>query len=95
MSGAAFWLFQVPNLVLAAAMYTLIGRFLLSLVFPPDSDRVIWRVFVQATDPVVKTVGLVTPRIVPPRLLVLLAAVWCFAARVALFFVLGATGALT
>ena len=37
-----FWIYQLPNLILAAAMYTLLGRFFLSLVFEPDSNKVIW-----------------------------------------------------
>src|SRR5262245_12286096 len=71
-----FWLYQIPNLILAALMYTLLGRFLLSLFFPPDSDKVIWRVFTQITNPVVAAVGFITPRIVPLHLLVLFAALW-------------------
>lgn len=92
MADDGFWVFQVPNLVLAAAMYTLLGRFLLSLVFQPDSDKVIWRVFAQVTDPVVRGVGLLTPQVVPERLVVLLAVVWVFLARVLLFFVLRSYG---
>jgi YggT family protein len=87
-----FWIYQAPNLILAAIMYTLIGRFLLSLVFQPDSDRVIWRVFAQVTDPVVRAVGFVTPTLVPDRLVVLFAVVWILFARVLLFFSLRAYG---
>ncbi len=47
----SFWLFQLPNIAIAAMMYTLIGRFLLSLAYDTDSDRVVWRVFKQITDP--------------------------------------------
>jgi uncharacterized protein YggT (Ycf19 family) len=91
-AAGGFWLYQIPNLVLAAAMYTLLGRFLLSLVFQPGSDRVIWRVFQQITDPIVGAVGSVTPRIVPDRLLVLFAVIWLFAARILLFFILRSYG---
>lgn len=92
MANDGFLAFQVPNLILAALMYTLLGRFLLSLVFPPESDKVIWRVFVQITQPFVNMVALVTPRLVPERLLVLFAVVWVFLARVLLFFVLRSYG---
>lgn len=87
-----FWLFQIPNLLLAAIMYTLLGRFLLSLVFAPNSDKVIWRVFVQITDPFVKAARYLTPQLVPLNLVVLFAALWMLLARVALFFTLSAAG---
>ena len=87
-----FWIFQAPNLILAAMMYTLIGRFLLSLVFPPESDKVLWRVFAQVTDPVVNAVGFMTPALVPELVIVLFAVVWILLARVVLFFTLRAYG---
>ena len=87
-----FWYYQIPNLILAALMYTLLGRFLLSLIFSPDSDKVIWRVFVQITDPFVKAVRFITPGIVPLHLLVLFAALWTLIARIGLFFGLAAAG---
>lgn len=87
-----FWLFQIPNLLLAAIMYTLLGRFLLSLVFAPDSDKVIWRVFAQITYPFVKAARYVTPQLVPLNLVVLFAALWTLLARVALFFTMSAAG---
>jgi YggT family protein len=87
-----FWLFQIPNLILAAVMYTLIGRFLLSIFFSPNSDKVLWRVFVQITGPFVKVAGLITPRIVPVNLLVLFAALWTLLARIGLYMSLAAAG---
>jgi uncharacterized protein YggT (Ycf19 family) len=82
------WYFHLPNLVLAAAMYTLIGRLLLSIFFGPGSAAVIWRVFVQITDPIVRAVGAVSPRIVPAPLLVAFAIVWCLALRMMLLLIL-------
>lgn len=87
-----FWTFQIPNMILAAAMYTLLGRFLLSLFFHPDSDRVLWRVFVQITDPFLKVARLVTPQLVGVHLLVLFAALWTLLARIGLFLTLAAIG---
>lgn len=84
----AYWYFHLPNLVLAAAMYTLIGRLLLSIFFAPGSGAVIWRVFVQITDPIVRLAGAVAPRIVPPPLLVVFAIVWCLALRMTLLVLL-------
>ncbi len=92
MADDGFLAFQVPNLILAALMYTLLGRFLLSLVFPPESDRVIWRVFAQVTQPFVNAIAFITPQLVPERLIVLFAVVWVFLARVVLFFILRSYG---
>lgn len=71
-----FWLFQVPNLILAAAMYTLIGRYVLSLFFRRDSDLVIWRVWRQLTDPMLNATRAITPAVVPAGLVMVLAIFW-------------------
>jgi uncharacterized protein YggT (Ycf19 family) len=84
----AFWLYQAPNLLISAMMYTIIGRFLLSLAFPPDSNMTVWRVFKQITDPVIKTVAYITPLDVPERLVYLFAFLWLFAARAVLYIVM-------
>jgi uncharacterized protein YggT (Ycf19 family) len=78
------FLFDAVNLILAAAMYTLIGRYLLSLLFADSSEAVIWRVFRQVTDPILALVRVITPRIVHERLVVLLAVVWVLLGRVLL-----------
>lgn len=80
----AYWWFHLPNLVLAALMYTALGRFVLSFVFDPDSKNYIWRFFVWLTEPVVKAVGYVTPQAVPPLVVLLFAVIWLFALRVLL-----------
>jgi uncharacterized protein YggT (Ycf19 family) len=87
-SFSTYWYFHLPNLLLAAVMYTLMGRLLLSLFFQPGSRAVIWRVFAQITDPFVRVVATVTPRIVPPPLLIVFTIVWCLALRMALLIVL-------
>jgi uncharacterized protein YggT (Ycf19 family) len=87
-----FWLYQIPNQLLAALMYTLLGRFLLSLIFAPNSDKVIWRVFTQITDPFLKVARFITPQVVPGHLLVLFAALWTLLARIGLFFGLATAG---
>jgi YggT family protein len=78
------WYFHVPNYLLAALTYTLIGRFILSLVL--DSDTVIVRVFSQITNPVLKAVAAITPKIVPAGLIIIFAIVWLFVLRIAWFF---------
>jgi YggT family protein len=91
-SQGLFWLYQTPNLLLAALMYTLLGRFVLSLFFPDDSDKVIYKVFRQVTQPAIAAVALVTPAAVHARVVVLLAVVWVLFARLVLFIGFAALG---
>ena len=86
----AHWYFHVPNLILAALMYTLIGRYILSLFL--SNDKVIVRVFSSVTDPILKAVAAITPRVVPNGVILLFAIVWLFAARIALFLGLALMG---
>lgn len=78
------WYFQVPNFVLAALMYTLLGRALLGLMVQPDSNNYIWRAFCRLTDPVVAAVSFVTPKAAAPIVIWLFGVVWLFWLRVAL-----------
>lgn len=94
MSGNPFWqqwYFHLPNYVLALLVYTLIGRFLLSLILRPDSRNYIRRFFVQLTEPVLRIVRLITPELVPQPLLPLIGVVWLELLRVALFIVIQPT----
>jgi hypothetical protein len=88
-----YWYFHLPNLILAALMYTAIGRVILTFIFDPDSPNFIWRFFLRLTDPVIKLVGYVTPRAVPPMFVLLFSIVWLFAARVALLMLVTIVGA--
>ena len=88
----AQWWFHLPNFVLAALMYTMLGRFVLSFFFPPESKNYIWVAFVRLTDPVVRAVRLVTPLAVPHLLVLLFAAVWLLTARVALLILFASAG---
>jgi YggT family protein len=87
-----YWYFHVPNFVLAALMYTLAGRVLLSLFVEPDSSLYIWRFFCRVTDPVVALIAFVTPRVAAPIVVWLFAVVWLFWVRVLLLNVLLWTG---
>lgn len=80
-SFATHWWFHIPNLLMAAMIYTLIGRYLLELFFAKKQDAVILKVFRSVTDPVVKLVRLITPAIVPDGLVVVAAVLWLMAAR--------------
>jgi hypothetical protein len=81
-----YWYFQLPNFVLAALMYTLLGRALLGLIVQPDSSNYIWRFFCRLTDPVVAAIALVTPRAAPPVVIWLFGVVWLFWLRVGLLY---------
>jgi YggT family protein len=88
-----YWYFHLPNFILAALMYTAIGRVVLTFVFDDDAPNFIWRFFKRLTDPVIKAVGYVTPRAVPPMIVLLFSIVWLFAARVALLALVSILGA--
>ena len=60
------WYFHLPNFVLAALMYTLLGRALLGLIVDGNSQNYIWRFFCRITDPVVAAVAVVTPKAAAP-----------------------------
>jgi YggT family protein len=81
-----YWYYHLPNFVLAALMYTLIGRAILALIVQPDSSNYIWRFFCRITDPVVALVALVTPKAAAPVIIWLFAVVWLFWLRVGLLF---------
>ena len=62
-----FWYFHLPNFILAALMYTLLGRALLGLIVAPDSSNYIWRFFCRITDPFLALIAPLTPRAVAPH----------------------------
>jgi uncharacterized protein YggT (Ycf19 family) len=65
-------------------MYTIMGRYLLSLVFKPDSEMVIWKVFTQLTDPILRFVRGLTPLVVPNGLVMVFSIFWIILLRIAL-----------
>lgn len=79
-----YWYFHLPNFVMAALMYTLLGRVLLGLIVQPDSSNYIWRFFCRLTDPVVAAVSAVTPKDTAPVVIWLFAVVWLFWLRILL-----------
>jgi uncharacterized protein YggT (Ycf19 family) len=79
-------LFQLPNLLIAMAMYSVLARFLLSLFMRPD--QVMLKVFTQVTEPVLAPVRVITPSIVPEPVIYVFAFLWLFALRILLYVVL-------
>ncbi len=87
------WYYQAPNFILAALMYTLLGRAVLGMMVAPDSPNYIWRFFCRLTDPVVAVISVVTPRATAPVVIWLFGVVWLFWLRVLMltvFLLLGA-----
>ena len=75
-----YWYYHLPNFVLAALMYTLLGRALLGLYVDHDSPNYIWRFFCRITDPFIALIAFVTPKATAPVVL------WLFWLRVALLY---------
>jgi uncharacterized protein YggT (Ycf19 family) len=89
-----YWYFHLPNFVLAAVMYTLIGRLLLSFFAPTDWKNYIWTAFLRITNPAVRAVRAVTPEVVPEPVLLIFAVLWLMLARIGLLLVFGNLGLL-
>ena len=87
-SIATYWYYHLPNFVLAALMYTMLGRFLLGLMVDPDSPNYIWRFFCRFTDPVIGVIAKLTPKVTVPAVLWLFGFVWMFWLRVVLHYTL-------
>jgi uncharacterized protein YggT (Ycf19 family) len=91
-SFLANWYFHVPNLLMAAMIYSLIGRYLLELFLARRQQAVILKVFRTITDPIVKAVRAITPAVAPDGLVVVFAVAWLMAARMGWFLTCVAVG---
>ena len=85
------WWFHLPNLLLAALIYSVMGRYVLELIFG-GKDVVILKVFRSVTDPVLKLVRLITPAVVPNGLVIVFTLFWLMAARMLWFLTAVAAG---
>ena len=88
------WYFHIPNFILAALVYTFMGRLVLSFFVPYDWDNYIWRAFRGLTQPVLVVVRSVTPAILPDVVTLVFSILWLMVARVAFAVLLGAFGLL-
>ena len=86
------WYYYLPDYVLAAVMYTLLGRVALSLFLEPDSPNYIWRFFCRVTDPAIAVFAHVTPKATAQVVLWLLSFVWLFWLRFVLRTIYTAAG---
>ncbi len=87
------WYFHLPNFILAALMYTLLGRALLAVIVQPDSSNYIWRFFCRITDPFVALITPLTPKAAAPVVIWLFGVVWLFWLRVGLLYLFLLLGA--
>ena len=87
-SLVTYWYFHLPNFVLAAVMYTMLGRVLLGMMVDADSPNYIWRFFCRITDPFIAVFARVTPLATAPVVLWLFSFVWLFWLRVAFHYTL-------
>ena len=94
-SLAAYWYYHLPNFILAALMYTLLGRAILGLIVDPNSSNYIWRFFCRITDPVVAVVAAVTPKAAAPVVIWLFGFVWLFWLRVGFLILFTMYGLVT
>jgi hypothetical protein len=85
-----YWYLHVPSWLLAAFIVLLLIRLALTLVL--DRGNPIMRVLAAVMQPVVASVGAITPRIVPHAAVLVLAMVWLAALRVGVFWVALAKG---
>jgi uncharacterized protein YggT (Ycf19 family) len=83
-SSPVNWYLQGPSLFLALVSYLLIARLALDLAFSSRGDNVAFRALRWLTNPIVRAVGAITPRMVPGALVTGCAVLWVFAARIAL-----------
>ena len=88
------WYFQVPNFILAALMYTLLGRVILGLITDNNSKNYIWRFFCRITDPFVNLIAPLTPKAVSLPVVWLFGVVWLFWLRVGLLILFATIGAI-
>ncbi|GGE93393.1 YggT family protein [Stappia taiwanensis] len=91
----ADWIFHLLNFALAALMYSLLGRIVLTAWLGGGSANFIQRAFVRLTDPAIAAVRLVTPASVPTGLLLAFTLIWLIIVRVALVAGFASAGLLT
>lgn len=88
----SYWYFHIPNFVLAAVMYTLLGRIALGFFVPENWDNYIWQAFRKVTDPYARVVRYVTPDVLPHVVVLVFGVLWLMAIRLVYFVTLANAG---
>ena len=83
-----YWYFHIPNYLIAALIYTLLGRFVLGIFVPDNWDNFIWKFFKRFTDPALRVTAWITPSFMVPALMPLVAVFWLFVLRLAYYIIL-------
>jgi polyferredoxin len=89
----AHWYYHVPDLILTVLIGLLVARAIVGLIPWLERSNSLARLLAAVTDPVVRRIGFITPRVVPAGLVTVCAIAWLLAARIALFVAVSATGA--
>jgi uncharacterized protein YggT (Ycf19 family) len=89
-----YWYFHLPNFILAAVMYTMLGRLVLSFFAPPNWQNYIWRAFTRITEPALKLVRIATPLGMPEALILVFGVLWLMLLRLGFFVGMGQLGLL-
>ncbi len=79
------WPYYLGNYLIAALIWTCLGRALLGLFFRPEAPNYIWRFFRRLTDPVLRVFAPLTPGFLMPGLVPVVVAFYLFVARVLLW----------
>jgi hypothetical protein len=89
---AGYWYYHVPNFILAALIYTLIGRMILGLVAPENWHNYIWIAFQRLTDPFIAAVRFVTPSAIGDPLVLIFTVLWLMLFRLLFFAAMASLG---
>jgi uncharacterized protein YggT (Ycf19 family) len=77
------WYFHLPNLVMAALSYLVIARLLLEVVLRQRHDAALMKPLTWTTEPFLRLVRVITPRIVPAGLVMVVGVGWLLSGRMA------------
>ena len=89
-----YWYFHLPNFILAAVMYTMLGRLVLSFFAPPNWQNYIWRAFVRITEPALTLVRPITPLGLPETIILVFGVLWLMVLRLLFCIGMGQLGLL-
>ena len=84
------WYYHVPDMLLAGASYLIVARLAL-LPFGNGASAIV-RAVHALTAPVLAATASITPRLLPPPLLLLAALAWLYALRIVLRAGMAVTG---
>jgi uncharacterized protein YggT (Ycf19 family) len=88
----SYWYFHIPNFVLAALMYTLLGRLVLGFFVEENWDNYIWHGFKRITDPFLRVVRFVTPAIITLPVVMVFGVLWLMGLRLGYLILLANLG---